>query len=50
MVHFSGACVTDQKSQTFNPQSLKGDESRSFLKWFSAFTPRDAITILDVSI
>ena len=41
-----GACVTDQKSPTFNPQSPK---SQSYIEWLFAIKPRDATTILDVS-
>lgn len=44
---FLGACVTDQQSPTFNPHL---SESQSFVDWLFAIKPRDATTILDVSI
>ena len=47
MCFHAGACVTDQKSPTFNPQSLK---SPSYIEWLFAIKPRDATTILDVSV
>lgn len=46
-LHSAGACVTDQKSPTFNPQS---PNSTSYLEWLFAIKPRDANTILDPNV
>ena len=44
-----GATVTNQRSPTFNPQSIKdGGSSNMFGWWLSLFNARDASCILDV--
>jgi len=45
----TGATVTNQRSPTFNPQSIKDGESSNILGWWlSLFNARDASCILDV--
>ncbi|XP_065898946.1 sun domain-containing protein 1-like isoform X2 [Dysidea avara] len=50
-LHSVGATVTNQRSPTFNPQSIKDGESSNPLGWWlSLFNARDASCILDPNV